>query len=358
MSGTNANSIARVYDALQGRNRIINGSCNIAQRGSVAVTASTNTYGGPDRYASANNSTGQFTQSQGTITFGGIARNAVVQTVNTTVGSIATTNYWIGIQQIIEGYNAFDLLGQTASVSFIFNTNVSGTYSVALRDGPSSNTYMTTFTATANTPTRYTFSIATLPTTLSIANSTAGGMSICIGALNTGTYTTSTLNAWQSGNFIAASGTTNWGTVAANFIAVAELQIEQGSIATPFERESIQTTLAKCQRYFWTTGTSVGQPLGVGQAFNTNSGSLTLGLPVQMRVTPTATASNLYALNASNTTLFVIGSFTISGGLANQVYFQLNSITSSPLVAGNAVLTVVGNSTGPVNGSLSLSAEY
>jgi hypothetical protein len=299
MSGTNANSIARVYDSLQGRNRIINGACNVAQRGSFVASTGLNGYGGPDRYKAINlnSAGGQFTQAQGTITIGGVAKNAIVQTVNTAISSTTGTNAWSGISQYIEGFNAFDFLGQQVSVSFIFNTNVSGTYSLVLADGTSTNSYVTSFIAVANTPTRYTFLISTLPTSLGIPNSSSAGFVINIGSLNTGTFQTSTLNAWQSGNFISVPGATNWGASSSNFIAVTELQIEQCTIATPFEREGYSITLAKCQRYYEVISAFDIQLGGYGLTGNVFP--FAFPYKVTKRATPTIVLGSLTATNAT-----------------------------------------------------------
>src|SRR5271168_3245282 len=160
------------------RNRIINGNCNIAQRPSLLVAAATSGYGGPDRYFAANMNAadGEFTQSQGTITYGGVLLNAVMQTVNTAITSTTTTNYWSGISQAIEGYNIYSLLGSPVVLSFLFETNVSGTYSVAISDYTRTNSYVTTFMATAGTPAKVVIPIAMLPLTLTTPNTSAGGL--------------------------------------------------------------------------------------------------------------------------------------------------------------------------------------
>jgi hypothetical protein len=274
--------------AAPGRNRIINGACRIAQRGSVAFATGQNGYGGPDRYyaANANSAGGQFTQSQGTITYGGIALNAVVQTVNTAVSSLSTNNFWYGIVQKIEGYNCFDMLGSKAMLSFIFNTNVSGTYSVSINDGPTTaNSYVTTFNATANVPQKVLISIATLPTSLATQLSNNMGLQINIGPLNQATYQTSTLNQWLSGVFLTASGSTNWGSTANNFIAATNIKFEVGGAATPMEPRSIGEELSLCQRYYVSDFVSL-----IGNAFQSNVfvGS-SYQLPVFMRSTPSVT---------------------------------------------------------------------
>ena len=269
------------------KNRIINGATNIAQRGaSIAVpTANTDIYGGPDRFRADNSGGGQFTQSQSSLTYNGITKLTVRQTVNTAATTLTGISYWSGLRQIIEGFNSYDLVGQTVTVSFIFNTNVTGTYSLSLQDS-GTNSYVTTFAATANTPTKITKTIS-IPTNLSIPNSTAIGVWIEIGFLNTATYQTSTLNVWQSTWLGTANTQTNWGATIGNFIELTELQLEVGSYATPFEQRPYGIELALCQRYYETgysvfaTGVYAGfsykvdKRIGPTIAFGSHAGTIT-----------------------------------------------------------------------------------
>jgi hypothetical protein len=357
MSNSNAYNTGKIFDGYMGRNVIINGNCNVAQRAAAAFTTGGPGYGGPDRFW-ANNSSGggQFTQSQGAITFNGVAKNAVVQTVNTAITSSATTNYWSGIVQYIEGINCYHFLGQPISVSFIFNTNVSGTYSVAVRDSTAANSYVTTFTAVANTPARYTFNIPTLSTSLVIPNNNASGMSIWIGSLNTGTYQTSGINLWQSGSFISASGATNWGASTSNFIAVTELQIEEGAIATPFEREAYSVTVNKCWRYYYSTSVPASTPqiiICVGIINSATNIVFSFNMPVSMRVAPTLTSNNLYTTSATAQNAGT--STTVVASNNNQIEFSIGAAGATYTV-GQAGGLYIGN--GTVAGGFFLSAEF
>ena len=58
---------------------------------------------------------------------------------------------------------------------------------------------------------------------------------------------------------------------------IAQVQIEAGPVATPFERRPIGTELALCQRYYW-TGVVVVETVTTITGFN---------FPVQMRAVPT-----------------------------------------------------------------------
>lgn len=232
------------------RNRIINGACTVQQRSSVVMGVGQ--YGGPDRFFAQNIATGgTSTQLASTLTYNGVVRPTVRQRTDTSSTSFTTTNLINGITQFIEGYNCYDLLSKFITVSFIFNTNVSGTYSFSINDSSSTNSYVSTFSATANTPAKKTISLAAIiPSGAVIPNSNTLGLVVSIGALNQATYQTATLNTWLSGKFISASGATNWAATAGNFIELTELQLEIGSVATPFERRPYGMELALCQRYF------------------------------------------------------------------------------------------------------------
>jgi hypothetical protein len=306
-AGFKFNDGSQQASAAAGKNRIINGACNVAQRASLVCSTGASGYGGPDRFnaGNGNSAAGQFTQSQGTITYGGLTLSAVVQTVNTPVASLSSTNWWTGIGQAIEGYNCFDLLGAPATLSFIFSTNVTGVFSVALGDYSGSNSFVSTFSATAGVPTKVVVPIASIPTTLTTPNSSAGGMWLRIGALNQGTFLTSTLNAWQSANVLQANTATNWGATAGNYIAATNIQLEAGTVATPFERRDYGDVMRQCQRYY-----QAYQDLfisGYGPA--SWSAWTDVPLPVVMRATPTVVVggsptydnSSSYAMNSVTT---------------------------------------------------------
>lgn len=235
-----------------GRNRIINGDCRVAQRGANGVyTNGVAGYGGPDRFLGNNaGAGGQFTQSQGTLVDGVVTKNCVTQTVNTVVSDLSTTKFWSGILQFIEGVNCYDLVGQPITISFLFKASVAGTYSVAVRDSTGAYSYISTFTVSSNVVTKVIVNVPAIPSGASIPNTSAIGMSVWIGAQNTGTYVTSTLNTWQNASYIVANTQTPWGSTSGATISVADLQLETGTVATPFERRSYEHEQLLCQRYY------------------------------------------------------------------------------------------------------------
>lgn len=348
--GTQFQMISPALGAVSGRNRIINGNCNIAQRGSLVLSTGVSGYGGPDRFncTNGNSAGGQFTQSLGSITYNGVTKNAVVQTVNTAVASLTGTNFWYGIGQSIEGTNCYDLLGQPVAISFIFNTNVTGTYSVVLRDGNLSNSYVATFSATANTPVKVKIPVAVLPTYLSIPNTNAAGLIVTVGSLNQGSYQTSSLNAWGAGNFLMASGSVNWGANTNNFIAVTELQLEAGSVSMPYEEIDFGRQLQQCYRYYNAWQGSTPPMRGVTITASATASRMGCAFPVAMRAIPTlalsgsiqvysgASSINVSAINTNESTattmeaeLGMASAFTAVGLAAVMFQQATGTITAS-----------------------------
>ncbi len=242
---------------LSGRNRIINGQGAISQRAQVTNSTTTGTsniiYGGPDRWRMVNNGGGGgFAQNQGTMVYNGVTYPCVVQTVITAAADLSGTNTWFGLNQTIEGFNCFDLVGQPVVVSFLFRASVAGSYSVCFRDGGGAAAYVSQFTVAANTPTYVVVPIPAVPLTASMPMTTAVGAVLSIGAMNSGAYIAPSTNTWLSGNYQRASGTVAWTQTVGATIAVTNVQLEVGTQPTPYEWESVATTLLKCQRYYET----------------------------------------------------------------------------------------------------------
>lgn len=303
-----------------GRNVIINGDMRVQQRSNLVCSAGVGGYGPADRWGALNAASagGQFTQSVGTITWNSVAYAASIQTVNTVIANSSGANYWTGFYQPIEGYNCFHFLGQPASLSFIFNSNVTGTFSISIRDYTGNNSFVTTFSyTTANTPKKITINVPTIPTSLSIPNSNAGGMYLNIGAINTsGTYQTSTTGAWQSGNYMYAAGATNWGGTVNNFIAITQVKLELGTQITPYEWIEYGELFRRCQRYYQSFSGTVF--VGAGASQSTTLAYVSIPLNTAMRSAPTIGYSGgppqLYGPTAGVQNVTSFGTMYYSGG--------------------------------------------
>jgi hypothetical protein len=308
--------------AVSGRNRIINGSCEIQQRAALSIASGSSGYGAVDRFKLSNSGTGGTVALEAsTITYNNIAYPSVAVGISTAVTSIASSNFLTGIWQVIEGINCFDLIGLPLALQFVFQASTIGTYSVSLTDSTSAHSYTTTFNyTTSGVPQLFEFQIPAIPTTAVIPESNAVGLNLLIGGLNTGTYQcpSGSLNSWQAVDYISASGAVNWAASTSSYISATNIQLEQGGNCTPFERQKYSDIFAQCMRYYqvgnaWGNGytTASGQGIGVSAVLQggmrtsptmvITTGSTTGVAPAYTSFALTATGSFNIAVNATST---------------------------------------------------------
>jgi hypothetical protein len=102
-----------------------------------------------------------------------------------------------------------------------------------------------------------------------------------------------TTGAWQTGAYFTADSSQNFAASATNFLALQDnavyvtgVQLEKGTLVTPFEFRPAALELGLCQRYFWSfLNGDISIPLMV----RIGSPNLYVGalpLPVKMRVIP------------------------------------------------------------------------
>jgi hypothetical protein len=106
-----------------------------------------------------------------------------------------------------------------------------------------------------------------------------------------GTFQHNGSNSFGIINFVGNSGVPiSTGT----FVEFTQVQLELGSVATPFEHRLIQQELALCQRYFYrlTPPTENTGRIGSGGWTNDLGGYVGVNLPVPMRAVPTLSAAN------------------------------------------------------------------
>ena len=171
----------------------------------------------------------------------------------------------IGFGQRIEQLNSASLAGTTATLSVDL-----------------ANTLLTTVTWTAfYATTANTFGSLASPTRTQIA---------------TGTFTvSSTVTRYSTQISIPGAATTGIeivftvGAQTSGTWTIGDVQLEPGTVATPFERKSYGQELVLCQRYYL-SGTSAPALNQTGVTANVSS---TTCFPVQMRSTPTVTAPGL-----------------------------------------------------------------
>jgi hypothetical protein len=187
----------------------------------------------------------------------------------------------------------------------------------------------------------------------------SGSLALYIASYYPGGFTT-TVNQWNSGSYTyCAYGSYNWPGFAGNFIHVTGVQLEKGTVATPFEFRPFATELALCQRYYQLYNTSGGSGvsngiLGIGHVGSATVAQFAIPLKVSMRVGPTAfsnTAVGNYALVQGGTGYAITG-FFMPYSSSELVWFQTANSGTIPTVGGAVILYGANSS-----GFLAFSAE-
>jgi hypothetical protein len=102
-------------------------------------------------------------------------------------------------------------------------------------------------------------------------------------------------NTWQAGNFLSVAGAVSINAVNGGTWFITGVKFEIGSVATPFNRQTMDECLSECERYYQTftnlmiyTYATAGVAVYASWAYRT-----------AMRITPTVTFSNINYSNAS-----------------------------------------------------------
>jgi hypothetical protein len=260
------------------RNRVINGDMRIDQRNNGAATTTTGAFG-PDRWFFNNATDGTLSFQQSTdVPSGQGFTNSARLTATVGDASIGAAQY-ANIQYRIEGYNTSDFGfgaagASNVTLSFWVKATTTGNYSVALYNGAENyiNPQQFTVNATATWEKK----------TITYTGATAGTWLTTNGAgANITFYPSLGSNylgaaGWNSSALFGVTGQSNAFASNSNIFAITGVQLEIGSVATPFERRLYGQELILCQRYYemsipqgtTTFNTLAGATLGLGGSTN------------------------------------------------------------------------------------------
>ena len=325
---------------LSNRNVVINGAMQVAQRGTSTAGITASAYYTADRFATANTTLGTWTQSiEADAPTGSGFRNSLKMLCTTADASPAAAD-GLRIDQNIEGQNLQQFLKGTSSakpfsVSFWVKSNVTGTYIVWLFDEDNSRQVSASYTISASAT--WEKKTITLPADTTGAFNNDNGRSLYLSFwLGAGSNFTSGTLATTWASYAAANaavGQTNLAAATSNYWQVTGVQLEAGSVATPFETEQYSTTLAKCQRYF------VAQPVGIfgfsGFADSTTSFLAVGQFPVEMRTAPSnSPAATAADFEVRRSGVASSAATAIPGTNATAAGFRLTVTTGATLTAG------------------------
>jgi hypothetical protein len=259
--------VKTVSNTALGDNRIINGDMRIDQRnngasGTAVVTYTIDRW----RYAATQTAKGAWQRGGPAASSSAIGQAGFFNTLQFTSSSafVSAATDAFAFDQNIEADLVSDFAwgtsnAQPVTLSFWAYCSIAGNMSGAICNAPSPPTRSYPFSFTLPSAV-WTKVIITIPGdtggTWNLSGNGAGvGLYFDLGC---GANFRAPANAWVSGNYRGANGAVSIvGTNGAQF-SFTGVKLEIGSVATPFNRQSLAKSLADCQRYYQSTGGTYG----------------------------------------------------------------------------------------------------
>ena len=301
------NTGGAVAPFVAGKNLIINGSMEFDQRnnGASFLMTADGLYS-VDRWRNSNSQNSKNTFQQVTDAPSGFT-NSLKITQTTAYSSLGANDY-AGVLQIIEANNA-NLIGlgtsacKSLTVSFWVKSSVTGTYSATLQVSGGANSVVGVYTITAaNTWQQVKITFPPL-TSGTIPTGTNGAIFLYFAQSMGTSFQTSTIGTWQAAAWYTSNTTTNtFATTTGATWQLTGVQLEAGSVATPFSRAggTFSGELQACQRYYYQVANGTIGPVGGGFNNGTTTMETVIQFPVTMRTTPTisqAIGTDYYVFN-------------------------------------------------------------
>ena len=239
------------------RNKIINGEMRVNQRGNSTLINETS-YRACDRYHFVITDGGYWSISQSTDSPEGFGSSYKLEC--TTAKSTLTNDSRLLIIQKIEGQNLQDLKKGTAdaksvTLSFYVKTSLAGTYQVNLEDNDNIRIIGNTYTISSSEVNTWQYKTFTFPgdTTGALDNDNMDSLALhFVLVAGNGNSIGSLPTAWQAKtNTDRGAGlTVNLAATVGNTWQITGVQLEEGTVATPFEHRPHGLEKSLCQRYF------------------------------------------------------------------------------------------------------------
>ena len=274
---------------LSNRNLIINGAMNVAQRDTQVTSVTTGGYRTCDRFHLNVTTLGTWTVDQSTDAPKGFS-NSFKVTCTTADSSPATADSCL-IAHYIEAQNLQHLNfgtsdAESMTVSFWVKSSKTGNGSFVITQPDNSNKlYSASYQVSSAGTWEYKTISIPADTAGLISNDNGAGLSLAWW-LNSGSqYTGGTHpTSWVTNDDSQRNASNlSIGAATSDNFAITGVQLELGTVATPFERRGYGEELSRCQRYFLHIAGSISQA-----NYSTSNGMAHVYPPVYFRDTPSS----------------------------------------------------------------------
>jgi hypothetical protein len=323
VADTQDNLGGAVPPVVAGKNAVINGGFDIWQRGTTFTNPGAGQTFTTDRWSAYFGGTGTVTQDTSLVNAN--SRYGLRMTAS------ASATY--SLLSIIETMNVLPLIGKTITLSGYY----AGT--AGLLPGVALNYSTTVDDSIYNINTSATLIGGSIPT-------------------STGSFQRFSVTFSLSSTARTLRIALDVPMVNTNFITFSNLQLEVGSVATPFSRAggTIQGELAACQRYYYraTTSQNYGQLFIGGIATSTTNVDFSLLAPVTLRTTPSSVDFSTIGVFDCNTNRYTITNVTLNTNQSTPSIVHASASIASGGVTLRYYVLSANNST---SGYLGFSAE-
>ena len=276
------------------RNLIINGAMQVAQRGTsfTGVGGSSVQYT-LDKWAvreatDAVVDVSQAADSPSTDLFK-YCLKLDVTTADTSIaaGQVCTVQHRMEAQDLVlAGFGTAN--AKQLTISFWHKHTKTGTYSVGFTNHNGTRGYPAEYTQSVSDTWEKSTVTFTADTTGTWATDNTLGMIVYF-SVAAGTDFHATVDTWTGANDFASANQVNALDSTSNSFRLTGVQLEVGSVATPFEHRSYGEELALCQRYYYrmTCSGNTNDIAFIGYNNLTTQGQYALQFPVTLRTAPT-----------------------------------------------------------------------
>lgn len=339
---------------VSGRNLTVNGSCQVSQvNGSTIVTPVTGTYPIDNvivELSQANKLNYSQSSSANYILDGS---HSLLATAANQYTPLAGDFFVHKFQH--EGLNTAHLKWGTASakavsLQFVAYASVAGTYSGSIINAASNRSYPFSFVLPSSTPTLIKIenipgdTSGTWPTTAALS------MSVCFD-VGCGTNYKTTGDAWASGAYFGVTGATSLvAQASSSSLSISDVQLEEGSLCSLFERKSYQQNFAECYRYLPSiTSETTASFVGAAMKYSTTEAQVAVPFMYPARTNVTGiVASGGGILSVRDTSFNYEAATGINFTRGSKTACELNLTGLSGVAGGNGSMCIFNSATGTI----------